>query len=148
MDTFVVAHALDIHFTSGNAKSAVGAFGFVELYADKGDTAEKAVQRAERAKKTTEDTEDENACHGDDHEQGKLPSKQRSERAEQGFVGFVDEQEYPALERTCGADIFTEPGDKEDQRHDDDEEDQHEVFEIGQNPRRAALFELGRFDLV
>lgn len=111
MDTFVVAYALDIHFTSGNTKSAIGAFILVELYAEEGDTAEESVQRAQGAKETTEDTEDENTCHRDNDEQGKLPREQRTEAGKQRFVGFVDQEEYPPFERTRGAYIFAERGD-------------------------------------
>ena len=41
MDTFVVAHAFDVHFTFGQAQTAIGAFIFIKLYAEQRDFTKK-----------------------------------------------------------------------------------------------------------
>ena len=123
MDTLVVSHLFDIHFTSGDTKSAIGTLILVELYAQKRDTAEEPVQRAERTQETTEDAEDKDTCNDDNDEQGKLPRKQRSKILQQAFVVGVRKQAHATLESACGTDVFAKARDSKEHRQYYDERD-------------------------
>ncbi len=144
----MIAHVFDIHFTSGNAESAIVTLRFVKLDPDESDAAKKSVQRAQGAKETTEQTENKDTADCNQNQQGKFPREQRAKGIQQRFVGFVNEQENAPFESARRTDIFAETGNHKDNRHQYDQPKKHHVFEIGKHASNAALFQLRRFKLV
>ena len=154
VDTLVVAHVPDIHLTVADAGAAGIAAVLIDLHADQRQLVKHAVDGAQRADKTAKRAVAENTREADDQHDDKFAREQDLQHGKIACVARIRQKADGSFKSARRADIFAEArhcqvmtdpvphGDR------DSKNSQDHIFEIRKRPRDAALFNLGRRDLM
>ena len=143
----MISYVLDIHFAFADTKTAVGAFGSFELYAEQREFVEEPIQSTERTDKAAENSKDEHGADDNADRDSEFPGKERSKSRKLALVDLVGKKSKCALNSACGTDVLTEAGKryvaksvKYGNYH--YEKYQNHVLEVRENLRYAVLLQL------
>ena len=107
-DTFHITDFSDIHQTFTDAKTAVHAFGLIQVHAQQRDLVEQSVDCTQGAEEPTEEPINKYHTHQETHQQDEFPGEERTEHTEKIFVLGIGQQSTGAQQCSGGANVFTE----------------------------------------
>ena len=154
VNALMVAHMAHVHAAVPHAGATVVAAIHVHLHADDVESVEQTVDRPQRADEATEAAVAEHAHQADHQHDDELAGKQYAQHAVIRSVRRIGQMAHRAFEGACGTDILAEarqwdlvaqaiPQGDGDHKH-----RQYYIFQPGQRPGDAALFQLRRGDLM
>ena len=108
----MVADVFYVHLTISDARPAVIAPVYIDLYADYRQLVEHSVNRTERTYKPAEEAVHKYAAQSDYEHYHEFSCEQNVQYAEQVGVVRICEHSHCALKSSRGADIFAEAGNR------------------------------------